>query len=183
MNRNLKSKVMKSANHLSVIVPAIFMLTLLTSCGGGGSSTATTTPTATTTEVINGITVPLAPDATANAATLKGVDSNNNGVRDDVERVIAEKSSSEINFGKSIALAQIYQLLTINPPINKAEAIAIAKKEACVIEQTGTIDKALTGISDTDIVNQVANSEERKKSLNDYYSALGGVDAEDTLCD
>jgi hypothetical protein len=184
MNRNLKSKVMKSANHFRVIAPAILMLSFLTSCGGGGSSggaSTSTTPTATT-EVINGITVPVAPDATANAATLKGVDSNNNGVRDDVERVIAEKSETEINFQKASALARIYQLLIVKPPVNKEEAIAIAKSEACIIEQTGTIDKALTGISEASIVNAIANSDDRKKSLNAYYSALGGVDSENTLC-
>ena len=42
-------------------------------------------------EVINGIVVPPEPDPTLNNATLAGVDSNNNGVRDDVERAIATK--------------------------------------------------------------------------------------------
>jgi len=36
---------------------------------------------------ING-TLPPEPDPTANSATLAGVDSNNNGIRDDVERAI-----------------------------------------------------------------------------------------------
>ncbi len=74
---------------------------LLWSCDG---RTATTTPPAPTTsktvpagwigrapkpEVINGITVPPEPAPSVNNATLAGVDSNNNGIRDDVERVIA----------------------------------------------------------------------------------------------
>lgn len=40
-------------------------------------------------QVINGIAVPPEPDPVVNNATLLGVDSNNNGVRDDVERQIA----------------------------------------------------------------------------------------------
>ncbi len=59
----------------------------LVACGGG-SGAGSNSGTATT---INGIAVPPAPDAAANNATLAGVDSNGNGVRDDVERVLATK--------------------------------------------------------------------------------------------
>ena len=41
------------------------------------------------TEPINGIAVPPEPDPAKNAATVGGVDSNQNGIRDDVERKIA----------------------------------------------------------------------------------------------
>jgi len=41
-------------------------------------------------ETIHGIPVPPEPDKTTNVATLAGIDSNNNGVRDDVERLVAE---------------------------------------------------------------------------------------------
>jgi len=42
-------------------------------------------------EVINGIAVPPEPDTTLNQATLSGVDSNNNGIRDDIDRLIARE--------------------------------------------------------------------------------------------
>jgi len=42
-------------------------------------------------ETINGISVPPEPGEQKSTATLSGVDSNNNGVRDDIERLIAEK--------------------------------------------------------------------------------------------
>jgi hypothetical protein len=42
-------------------------------------------------ETINGIEVPPKPDEKANSITFEGVDSNQNEVRDDVERKIAEK--------------------------------------------------------------------------------------------
>jgi hypothetical protein len=43
-----------------------------------------------TSEVINGHRLPPQPDETLNNSTLLGIDSNNNGVRDDVERWIYE---------------------------------------------------------------------------------------------
>ncbi|MDF1884563.1 hypothetical protein JHD49_11490, partial [Sulfurimonas sp. SAG-AH-194-C21] len=42
-------------------------------------------------QIINGHRLPPMPDETLNNATLLGIDSNNNGVRDDVERWIYEK--------------------------------------------------------------------------------------------
>jgi len=55
---------------------------ILAACGGGGSG-------ANTGETINGIAMPPAPDPATNKATLAGVDVNNNGVRDDVDRMLA----------------------------------------------------------------------------------------------
>ena len=62
----------------------LILLSILTACGGGGSSSDSPA-----TLLINGITVPPDPDAAVNQATLAGVDSNSNGIRDDIERQIA----------------------------------------------------------------------------------------------
>lgn len=66
-------------------------------CGGGSDDSPSTDCK---TEVINGITVPLEPDVQVNNSTLAGVDSNSNGVRDDVERLAAinfnEKNTARI---------------------------------------------------------------------------------------
>lgn len=40
--------------------------------------------------LINGVKVPVAPDAKLNASTLQGIDSDTNGIRDDVDRKVAE---------------------------------------------------------------------------------------------
>ena len=72
--------------HNKLLIVGILVLPmLLSACGGGSKSSADTATT------INGITVPPAPDPVANNATLAGVDSNNNGVRDDVDRLVASK--------------------------------------------------------------------------------------------
>lgn len=59
----------------------------LTACGGAKEAPAP--------EQINGLTVPPQPDPVANASTLAGVDSNSNGIRDDVERQIATNFGTE----------------------------------------------------------------------------------------
>ena len=68
------------------ILLGILALVALAGCGGGGKDgkVAQAAP-----ENINSIAVPPQPDATANAATVAGVDSDSNGVRDDIDRKLA----------------------------------------------------------------------------------------------
>ena len=64
------------------LLPMLFGLFVLTSCGGGGGSNATNTPNP----------GPLPPDPGVDGlATVEGIDTNTNGVRDDVERAIYER--------------------------------------------------------------------------------------------
>jgi hypothetical protein len=130
----------------------IASLVLLTSCGGGGGATApvanTPTPSANT-QVINGISVPPEPDPVVNNATLAGVDSNNNGVRDDVERKIAEKSVNINNNELAITISKAYSKIIETSGISPAETTATMKYIRCNILQ---INPTL------DIYNLLANS-------------------------
>lgn len=103
----------------------IFIAVLLTSCGGGSggssekpsssfsskinhspssisSSASSSSPSG---EAINGHAVPPEPDPTLNNSTLEGMDVNANGVRDDVERVIAREAKSEEAYKAEIYVA------------------------------------------------------------------------------
>ena len=76
-------------------------------------------------ESINGYKLPLEPDAKVNNATLLEIDSNNNGVRDDVERYIIqtykyEKIAIEIGF----QVARAYNAV-IEDPSNAEETMKI----------------------------------------------------------
>ncbi len=76
-------------------------------------------------EVINGFKLPFEPDPVVNKATLLGVDSNGNGVRDDVERYIIktyqdEKIAIQIGF----QLARAYNTV-IDDPANAEETTKI----------------------------------------------------------
>ncbi|MBD3789254.1 MAG: Ig-like domain-containing protein [Campylobacterales bacterium] len=68
-------------------------------------------------EVVNGYKLPPEPDPDLNNATLLGIDSNDNGIRDDVERFIVikykdhHKIVTEIGFQK----AKAYQKILENP--------------------------------------------------------------------
>jgi len=71
----------------------------------------------TITWVVNGHTLPPEPDATVNNATLLGVDINNNGVRDDVERWIYKtyKDKHPIYIDIAIQAARGYKLVLEHP--------------------------------------------------------------------
>jgi len=76
-------------------------------------------------EVINGYKLPPEPDPKVNNATLLGIDSNDNGVRDDVERYIVqtykdEKIAIEIGF----QVARAYNAV-IEDPSNAEETMKI----------------------------------------------------------
>ena len=67
-------------------------------------------------EVISGVTVPPEPPTALNNATLAGFDANSNGIRDDVERVIAKQFGLDAQM-YSIALnsAKTLQSALMNP--------------------------------------------------------------------
>ncbi len=70
---------------------------------------------------VNGHTLPPEPDPAVNNATLLGIDSNNNGVRDDVERWIYEKYDQPIERGIVLQGAKAYTSLLNTKPIKHKE--------------------------------------------------------------
>ena len=78
----MNTKVMTFISILSA-------LALMSGCSG--SSNETSVQQLSEPEVIHGYTLPPVPDPAINNATLLGIDSNNNGVRDDVEIWILKK--------------------------------------------------------------------------------------------
>jgi VCBS repeat-containing protein len=74
-------------------------------------------------EVINGYTLPPEPDEALNNSTLLGIDSNNNGVRDDVERWIIKHYAKDPKYPKTkTAIAMQYawatQKILENPTVS-----------------------------------------------------------------
>jgi hypothetical protein len=68
---------------------------------------------------INGHRLPPEPDPTINNSTLLGVDVNNNGVRDDVERKIYETYDKKVNQKLMIQSAQTHQAMLADPDLIK----------------------------------------------------------------
>ena len=64
---------------------------------------------------VNGYRLPPMPDETLNNATLLGIDVNNNGVRDDVERWIYATYNHPIERGIFMQSARAYQKVIVDP--------------------------------------------------------------------
>jgi ABC-type Fe3+-citrate transport system substrate-binding protein len=68
------------------IVFIVFLTLFLTACGGKSGNSST--------EEINGISVPFDPGENGKI-TLEGIDSDNDGIRDDVQRMIAQEYGND----------------------------------------------------------------------------------------
>ena len=115
------------------------ILLLLAACGSSGSQSASQPQSSN--NKINGISVPPEPDPVANNATLLGVDSNNNGVRDDVERQIATTYGANAGqYDGALRVAKSDQgFLTANgdPIKSTAATIAAATSGFCMYSKLG----------------------------------------------
>jgi hypothetical protein len=66
-------------------------------------------------ETINSHILPPEPDPQINNSTLLGIDSNNNGVRDDVERWIYKTYNDPVERGIFMQSARAYQKVIVDP--------------------------------------------------------------------
>lgn len=134
----------------------------LVACGGG-SGAGSNSGTATT---INGIAVPPAPDATANNATLAGVDSNGNGVRDDAERLVAGLSTKTSYTDINLEIAKQYGLLVAaDAQFSKEQYGGAMKAIYCLNRKRTNDEQSLLPLEV--IFESVINTDERKAK---YYS-------------
>ncbi len=83
------------------------------------------------TEVIHGHTLPPEPDPTINNATLGGVDSNANGVRDDVERAIYKKYDNKLDAVVLMDVSKFFQRTLVEPLANAKD---IAQYDTKIID-------------------------------------------------
>lgn len=81
-----------------------------------------------TVEVINGYTLPPEPDETLNNSTLLGIDSNNNGIRDDVERKIFVAYNRPIEQAFMMQSARLYPQ-TLEDPVAAGESEELRAEE------------------------------------------------------
>jgi len=89
------------------------------------SATSSSSSTSSTPIVINGHTLPPEPDETLNNSTLLGIDSNNNGVRDDVEIYVLNKYKDHHKIVSEIALqaGRAFQIIFEDPSRAKETTI------------------------------------------------------------
>ncbi len=111
---------------------------------------------------ING-DLPPEPDATANNATLVGVDSNSNGIRDDVERAIYLKYKD--NKRVAIAMLQYAKELQMEfTDVYNSETLV------AVIQEEGRGSLCILNNKIVDSIDEmVINTEQRKKYQEDIF--------------
>ncbi len=139
----------------------------LSACGGGGSGGSKTVNGV---ETINGIVVPPDPGSAA-SATLAGVDANQNGVRDEVERSIASRSASQTEFNQSLALARVFQATIVKSSWTKAEALQAISNSLCA-ENNRVAATENTQSYDT-IAQVTTNTDDRQVAFGAMLGSVG----------
>jgi len=122
----------------------------LASCGGGGGSSATT---------VNGNPIPPRPDDTVNNSTIKGVDTNNNALRDDVEILVASLSKSSTYSGSAFRIAQIENRLATENIATQEEYVQLVNEQLCLNQKRTQEERDILSLDD--IRFAVANTKER----------------------
>ena len=139
-------------------------------------------------EIVNGYILPPEPDKTLNNSTLLGIDSNDNGVRDDVEIYVIKRYAKDPEFPKTkTALAMQYawsaQKILENPTMesSKFEDDAIGCKFYWIRKSTKnltTLEVMQFGVKhkiyDSEIKDNMYNTRVRIERKFEYNSALSG---------
>lgn len=133
----------------------------------------TETTTVSEPEVINGYILPPEPDPTLNNATLTGIDSNKNGVRDDVEREIIKKYKEPIRIELLIPYAKEHQDLFTSPineaVINEKRMSKILDCKLYLLDKGVKIENSVKTIED-----YIYNTKERVLRYLEFNKALSG---------
>ena len=155
----------------------------------GKTSDALTVTVVKKVEIINGYTLPPEPDPAVNNATLLGVDSNGNGVRDDVERWIITHYAKDPQYPKTkTAIAMQYawasQKILENPTMESSqyEDDALACESYWLDQKTkglsgfeyGQFSKKHGVFGSYELKDRIYNTRKRIERKFSYNTALGG---------
>lgn len=143
---------LKRVGILGLTASCVF---LIAACSGGessnGADNTATTPTSPTgaEDIINGIKVPPLPDPKINNATQAGVDSNSNGIRDDVERVLAiEFGANKDKYEQALTFARAEQNLVVKQ--NEAAITDYIRAVSCTTLEPEESDKLTFSLLNTE---------------------------------
>lgn len=168
----------------------LVVLTLVTACSGGGASTvsandpsgtggAVTLPAKITLEsvpmILDPTQVPPAPDQAMNDSTVAGVDTNNNGIRDDVERWIAQTYPTSAKMRAAIAqMALNSQKELTTPNLSKDAAYEIGLEGMDAVKCSRSSSKASGAKwSIKDYMAVMYNTRARLSALMHFQNTVG----------
>lgn len=137
---------------------------MTTGCGGRGENSSQAQAGNSTQEFVNGQAVPPEPEARQNASTIAGVDSDRNGIRDDLDRVIAARWGTDqtlfvaaqehakalqkvLTNPESVELTNIYVKLAVCSTLSRRnDDSAIAKIMLDTIDRRRAYARAFAGV-------------------------------------
>ena len=124
-------------------------------------------------ETINGYVLPPEPDPVVNNSTLLGIDFNNNGVRDDVERKVIETYKEPIKIELMMSRAKVSQEILANPV---GLAIEHSKKMSRILSCQMYLKRQNIKIQDASksINNLTYTTKQRVRAYLDHNLALSG---------
>lgn len=155
------------------LITFLIILWTLASCGGGSTTSETqATSTAPSTTIVLPVT-----DGKPDVSTILGIDSNNNGVRDEVEVSMATSVGNDAaTWTGLIKLAQTYQSWLANP--TKDKSIARSRILAALTLAKCIAKTSPRTIPELDLLMQelsikTFSTAGRAQILNDMYIAAG----------
>ena len=151
--------------HTSLLL-SFGLIALLTACVDVNSGSTTNTTTRLPVDPFHGLVVPPDPGAAANA-TVAGVDTNQNGIRDEVDRYIAQTYGADTTkFVAAQTLAKAKQLILVTPTtdVNAATAAVNANADSgvCLADKFENDPVAAIRMND-DLVLRTFNTNDRQK--------------------
>lgn len=151
--------------HMAAIVCTTLPMLLVAACGGGSGGEPGSG------DQINGIAVPPAPEPAVNSSTLAGVDSDRDGVRDDIDRWLAATfGASTSRHQAAVSYAKTQQsAITAPSPANIDASIARLR---CVTDPQA--------LSDLDQVTQATLDTTARRRA--YADAFAGVSVSTQGC-
>ncbi len=159
-----------------LLTVAVFIVMVLFS-GCSQSDESSTSNAAASSEVINGHTLPPEPDPDVNNATLLGIDSNNNGVRDDVERWIFKTYKHPIVQAVAMQNARAFQIILVDPSKARETVKLMHDQTDCEGYYKYQDDKKLIS-RDKSLYTEsrpiIINTRERSRAYYEYNQALSG---------
>lgn len=155
----------------------LFFLPVVFSACGGGVSSAQSTPQSTA-DIFHGIKVPPDPGSAADA-TVAGVDSDGNGIRDDVDRALArfyggnpkQYAAAQMSAKASQSLLQA-DVSTLSLAAVKDVVFASGKTGACVVDALWPDSVAASEVIDRVILLSY-NTLSRQAHVKKIYHAVG----------
>ena len=126
---------------------------------------------------INGHRLPPEPNKTLNDSTLLGIDSNNNGVRDDVERWIFEEYKEPIVQAVAMQNARAFGIILVEPSraretIKFSDALIECQSYYKYQDSRKIIERGTSLIKESRPL--ILNTRERNRAYYEYNQALSG---------